>query len=213
ILDSGSSWNSLPSAILVNLASELGATYSQQLQGYVLKNCDLQFQSGTINFSFGSAIIRVPFDEMIVNVEDSNGNPITYKNGQPVCQIGALVSNTDFVLGDTFLRSAYVVYDLDNNEIGIAQTKFNTTDSAIVALGSTNAGIPNSRAASSVPTITSGANVSNARPSSVVDGSATITVNASAPRGKSAAFSLKILSLFQIALVVIGITTANILCI
>ena len=33
------------------------------------------------------------------------------------------------MLGDTFLRSAYVVYDIANNEISLAQTDFGSTRS------------------------------------------------------------------------------------
>jgi hypothetical protein len=38
------------------------------------------------------------------------------------------------LLGDTFLRSAYVVYDLDNNEIAMAQANLNSTDTNVQEL-------------------------------------------------------------------------------
>jgi hypothetical protein len=38
------------------------------------------------------------------------------------------------LFGDTFLRSAYVVYDIDNRQIGIAQTIFNVTSSNLIAI-------------------------------------------------------------------------------
>jgi hypothetical protein len=44
------------------------------------------------------------------------------------------------VLGDTFLRSAYVVYDLQNNQISLAQTDFNATGSNVVEI--TAGGVP-----------------------------------------------------------------------
>jgi len=47
------------------------------------------------------------------------------------------------VLGDTFLRSAYVVYDLSNNEISLAQTNFNATKSNVMEIQSGSAGVPN----------------------------------------------------------------------
>lgn len=37
--------------------------------------------------------------------------------------------------GDTFLRSAYVVYDIDKEEIGLAQTKFDVSDSDVMEIG------------------------------------------------------------------------------
>lgn len=46
-------------------------------------------------------------------------------NGIEMCQFGiysaAPSDNLPTTLGDTFLRSAYVVYDLDTNHVGIAQ--------------------------------------------------------------------------------------------
>ena len=44
------------------------------------------------------------------------------------------------VLGDTFLRSAYVVYDLHSNTISIAQTNFNATTDNIMEI--TNSSVP-----------------------------------------------------------------------
>lgn len=46
------------------------------------------------------------------------------------------------VLGDTFLRSAYLLYDLDNNSIGIAQTVFNSTRSNVVEFAAGQSGFP-----------------------------------------------------------------------
>jgi hypothetical protein len=63
------------------------------------------------------------------------------------------------VLGDTFLRSAYVVYDLANNEISLAPTNFNSTQTSVSAIASGTAGVPSASAVpnavssvSSVPT-------------------------------------------------------------
>jgi hypothetical protein len=45
-------------------------------------------------------------------------------------------------LGDTFLRSAYVVYDLANNEISLAQTNFNATGTNVVEIGTGTGSVP-----------------------------------------------------------------------
>jgi hypothetical protein len=50
--------------------------------------------------------------------------------------------STTYILGDTFLRSAYVVYDLTHNEIGFAQANFGSTTSNIVELKAADSGIP-----------------------------------------------------------------------
>ena len=46
------------------------------------------------------------------------------------------------MLGDTFLRSAYVVYDLSNNQISLAQTDFNATKSNVMEIQSGTSGVP-----------------------------------------------------------------------
>ena len=58
------------------------------------------------------------------------------------------------MLGDTFLRSAYVVYDLNQNTISLAQTNFNATGDNIMEISNTS--IPD---ATSVPNAVSTANV------------------------------------------------------
>lgn len=52
--------------------------------------------------------------------------------------------------GDTFLRSAYVVFDLENEEISIAKALFNVTDSKIMEIGKGKGAVPEATAASSV---------------------------------------------------------------
>jgi hypothetical protein len=46
------------------------------------------------------------------------------------------------LLGDTFLRSAYVVYDLTHAQIGLAQANLNSTTSSVVELSADNPGLP-----------------------------------------------------------------------
>lgn len=53
------------------------------------------------------------------------------------------------MLGDTFLRNAYVVYDLQNNQISLAQTNFNATDSNVREIVSGANGVPGASSAPS----------------------------------------------------------------
>jgi hypothetical protein len=54
-------------------------------------------------------------------------------------------NSTDYIiLGDSFLRSAYLVYDLENYQIGMAATVFNSAKSNIVPFAGKGARIPNS---------------------------------------------------------------------
>lgn len=114
LLDSGSSYMSLPSSIVTGLAQAMGASFSRELGGYVLPNCNDQFANGALNFFFSGVQISVPYDELIVNPTATDGSNILYNDGTNVCMLGVIEGTVDqiAVLGDTFLRSAYVVYDL-----------------------------------------------------------------------------------------------------
>ncbi|KAF6072191.1 Eukaryotic aspartyl protease family protein [Candida albicans] len=60
--------------------------------------------------------------------------PLYTEDGQVYDQCQLLFGTSDYnILGDNFLRSAYIVYDLDDNEISLAQVKY-TTASNIAAL-------------------------------------------------------------------------------
>ena len=106
VLDSGSTFMSLPSGVAKALAKEMGASYSQDIGGYVLPNCNMQYAKGSLDFFFSGVGISIPYDELIVN---------SYSNdGTLICLLGVASGTSDGVaiLGDTFLRSTYVVYDL-----------------------------------------------------------------------------------------------------
>ena len=119
LLDSGSSLMYLPNDITNAIYNAVNANYDRS-QGAAFVNCDLASSSSTIDFTFSGATIQVPWNELVI--------PVGYTNGQPACIVGISPSNgATAVLGDTFLRSAYVVYDIANNEISLAQTDFNST--------------------------------------------------------------------------------------
>jgi len=81
---------------------------------------------------------------MIIPQTDNQGNPLQYANGKAACQFGIEPAGQNPVLfGDTFLRSAYVVYDLDNEQVSIAQTDFNATTSNVQEIKAGAGGVPN----------------------------------------------------------------------
>lgn len=76
-----------------------------------------------------------------------------------MCQFGIEPAGEDpILLGDTFLRSAYVVYDLANNQISIAQTDFNATTSNVQEIVAGANGVPN--VASTATAVSASATVS-----------------------------------------------------
>ncbi|KAE8419826.1 aspartic peptidase domain-containing protein [Aspergillus pseudocaelatus] len=85
----------------------------------------------------GGPVIRVPFFELAVPWLDDNGYYQKLSNGKDACVFGVvpITDDSPILFGDTFLRSAYVVYDLDQQQIAIAPTRYNSEDTNIVEIG------------------------------------------------------------------------------
>lgn len=152
VLDSGTTLTYLPNDLAQQVWSEVGAIYSASAALAVLP-CSMQDSAGYFSFGLagvGGPVINVTMDELVFDLTDpaptfSSGQ----YEGQDACGFGIQNLTSVFLLGDTFLRSAYVVYDLVNNEIGIAPTNFNATESNIVAFESAGAPIPSATVAPS----------------------------------------------------------------
>ena len=127
LLDSGSTLTYLPNDIVTAVYDQVQAVYVADV-GAAYAECQLASQDSTIDFEFSGQRISVPYNELFLDAGQSNGQPLQFDNGQKACLFGIAPSEGGTaVLGDTFLRSAYVVYDLANNEISLAQTVFNAT--------------------------------------------------------------------------------------
>lgn len=157
ILDSGTTITLLPDQIASVIYEEVGATYSSRLQTAVVP-CALAQNSGSISFGFGGTggpVVKVSLSELVLPLTLTSGKPATYNNGQVACQLGIQpAGDLPILLGDTFLRSAYVVYDLVNNRIGLGQTNFNVSSSSIVPFASSGAPIPSASTAPNEAAVT-----------------------------------------------------------
>ncbi|KAL8925064.1 MAG: hypothetical protein Q9208_003748 [Pyrenodesmia sp. 3 TL-2023] len=110
--------------------------------------CNLSTADTTFTFGFGGnkgPAVKVPIKELVYPQEDN----ITFADGSPACEF-AIDANDDqmAILGDPFLRSAYAVFDLENNQIALAQSR-NSKDpverlqgSNIKPIANGTAGIP-----------------------------------------------------------------------
>jgi len=136
LLDSGSSLTYLPTSIFRLFAQAFNAV---DTQGELIIDCGYKTTQsrGYVAFTFGdsssSVTINVPIDELIQPIPGDSTN----------CLLGVLEgSDSTYVLGDVFLRSAYVVYDLTHNQIGLAQANYESSTSTLVEFKSTDSGIP-----------------------------------------------------------------------
>lgn len=139
LLDSGSSLMYLPNDIAQAIYDDVGAFYDPS-QGAALVDCDLKNSNATLEFTFSEPTISVAMNELVFTASVIRGQPIC------ILGIGPAGSSTP-VLGDTFLRSAYVVYDIDNNEISLAQTNFNAaSDDNILEITTGTDAVPSATA-------------------------------------------------------------------
>ncbi|EKJ76280.1 hypothetical protein FPSE_03535 [Fusarium pseudograminearum CS3096] len=143
VLDSGSTLTYLPASVTDSIYQLVGADYEEgQTTAYV--PCDLANQGGNLTFKFTSpAEITVPLSELILDFTDITGRQMSFTNGQAACSFGIAPSTSQVsILGDTFLRSAYVVFDLDNNEISLAQSNSEATGSHILEISKGKNAVP-----------------------------------------------------------------------
>jgi hypothetical protein len=226
ILDSGTTLTYVPQRLANLIYEKLSAVDDTQNSGLVFVDCDFLTNAPktTFNFGFGGSngvSIKVPVDEMVFQLEglfslDGYAPPdLPFSNA---CALGINGQDEEpYILGDTFLRSAYVVYDLKNNLIAIAQTNFNSTTSSIVDFTADATAIPNvSGVASSVAvtetatgglpvggdhTATSGAGITTATKSSTTTGtgSSSSSTSKSAAAGSVPAFDATALLVFGLS--------------
>jgi hypothetical protein len=143
ILDSGSTLSYLPATLTSDIYDIVGAQYEEgESVAYV--PCDLGNDSGNLTFKFKDpAEISVPLSELVLDFTDVTGRQLSFDNGQAACTFGIAPTTGDIsILGDTFLRSAYVVFDLENNEISLAQSNFDATKSHILEIGTGKHPVP-----------------------------------------------------------------------
>lgn len=106
----------------------VGATSDPDLG--VVVPCNIKNTLATFSFTFGGSggpTIKVDVSEFVTSVP-------TFRGKTPACRWGLQPAEPGdpILFGDTFLRSAYVVYNLEKEQIGIAQTTFNASKANIV---------------------------------------------------------------------------------
>ena len=142
LLDSGSSLTYLPNAMAEAIFELVDAQYDSS-EGAAYVPCSLANNNTSLNFTFSTPTISVAMNELVIDVSSSNGRQLTFPDGTPACLFGiAPAESGTSVLGDTFIRSAYLVYDLANNEISIAQTNFNATGTNVQEIGTGSTAVP-----------------------------------------------------------------------
>lgn len=130
-LDTGSPNMYVPNALYEGIVEGLNAT--EIVNGAPYVPCSLRSaMTGHLDFEFATrtrgeiAKIRVPYSEIIYPA----GFPVTVppvedRNGEKMCYFGIVPNDGPVrLLGTTFLRSAYIVFDADEKELRLAQSNW-----------------------------------------------------------------------------------------
>lgn len=123
LLDSGTTFTYLEKSLLDPIAEQLNAKYDSDKNLYFT---DDYSDDKNLTYSFSGAKITVPASELLIP-----GNWYGGSNPPGKYMVSIQPSDTLKIMGGTFLRSAYVVYDLDNKEISLAQASFDQSDGTI----------------------------------------------------------------------------------
>ena len=143
ILDSGTPNNILPPFLYARLYHGLGAVNftSGGSTGPQLP-CALASSNATFTLGFTPALsITIPVSAFIDPEGNYNGE--TFASGALACSFfaGQSADDSSGLLGDAFLRHAYAVFDLQNRQIALAQSRPNATATSIVEIPS-GTGLP-----------------------------------------------------------------------
>jgi hypothetical protein len=133
VLDSGSPNIYLPSSVVNAVLAPLNATTHKDNGNdtpYVLCSLRssataLEFQLPGLEGAYAGPKIKVPYREILYPFGyPENVGEVRDEEGRELCYFG-MIPTDGFVrlLGATFIRSAYVVYDAENLEVRMAQAK------------------------------------------------------------------------------------------
>ncbi|ROW02148.1 hypothetical protein VSDG_02362 [Cytospora chrysosperma] len=129
-LDSGGTLSRLPTELFASIGSAFPGAQYDSYEGAFVVDCSVAEEEGSVDFGFGNKVISVPFKDFI-------WQPGT---DEDVCMLGILPDDEEPVLGDSFLRAAYVVYDQDNRNLHLAQAA--NCGSNLVAFSSGEDAVP-----------------------------------------------------------------------
>lgn len=123
ILDSGSTLTYLPIYLLNRIGRMLNGRWSSIMETYEV-NCTSD-DSYKFIFNFSGKKIEVPLSSLLLRGPFSN------------CYLGIRPAYSSYgSLGDNFLRNAYVVFDLEDKEVSLAQAKY-SDDEDVEVISST----------------------------------------------------------------------------
>ncbi|EHK26120.1 uncharacterized protein TRIVIDRAFT_36107, partial [Trichoderma virens Gv29-8] len=129
LLDSGYTVSTLPGPLFEKILLAFPSARLESSSGDYIVDCDIIDSPGRVNFKFGDVVVDVEYKDFIWQQPDLG-----------ICKLGVSQDDQFPVLGDTFLRAAYVVFDWDNQNIHIAANEDCGTE--LIPIGSGPDAIP-----------------------------------------------------------------------
>ncbi|PKS05589.1 hypothetical protein jhhlp_008107 [Lomentospora prolificans] len=104
LVDTGVTYSYLPPAMVDSIAETFGSWFES---GEYKVDCALRDQPGTFNFGFNNdqLVIRVSYYDFFLKLQDNT------------CSLGVQQGADDAILGNTFLRGTYIVYDQSTHSL------------------------------------------------------------------------------------------------
>lgn len=187
LLDSGTTETLLTNDVLEPLALGLGALYLEE-EAYVVP-CSYSNSNASIRYTFGGRggpSIDIPLSEIIYGEVIPSGDYVS-SSGDAACNVG--ISGPiqgSVILGDTFLRNAYVVYDLDNYQVAIAQARSGQASTSNIQVISAGTAIPGASSTASA----TGTQLAGAAATAIATGISALASTASTATAPSPTFAL-----------------------
>lgn len=131
-VDTGSPYIRMPLEVVQKALAELdayGPTPEYGIPPYL--SCEARNTKGTFDFVFDGGTIRIPINKLVFPAKALAMDDELHKDA---CVLGIVGSEMYGGVGNTFLRNTYLVFDLDSNQIGMAEANFDkdTEDDILV---------------------------------------------------------------------------------
>lgn len=131
LLDSRLRFSYLPMSIILSLAVQTSAVYSNQKGRWIVRCSDIWGVDATINFKIGPLWLNIPLESFIVPA-----SPLSYSNGDTACYLTVLPMSwagyTAF--GLNVLTHVYMAMDNTNGTVALANYNENVTISNTIAV-------------------------------------------------------------------------------
>lgn len=141
VLDSGTDLTFLPDEYLEPIWEDLEVEFAQKRAFIDCKYGKDEGKNVTVDLTFPNKTINVPLRELVVDTGEPELLKFLGLKLETPCIFGLqgtsvnnITNNSFGIVGSNVLRSAYVVYDATNRQIGIAQANVGSSKSKIVEL-------------------------------------------------------------------------------